>query len=229
MEHAQAGKAQAIVTGPIEKIALSFLSGGPWPGQTEYFSHHLGGSKKPFMAFLGGPFIMSMLSVHIPLKKVPDLLSHERIGNALENLAHECGSILHKAPQQVTIAVLGLNPHAGEHGLLGNEEIDHIIPAIKAINDKGYCVSGPWAADGFFGYFDLHHPKPDAVLAMYHDQGLPVLKSQGFGEAINITLGLPFIRTSVDHGTALSLAGTGLAKSSSLHVAVDLALDLASH
>ena len=121
----------------------------------------------------------------------------------------------------------GLNPHAGEDGYLGMEEIEVINPVLESYRAQGINMSLSLPADTLFTPENLKDA--DAVLAMYHDQGLPVLKSQGFGEAINITLGLPFIRTSVDHGTALSLAGTGLAKSSSLQVAVDLALELAPH
>ena len=125
------------------------------------------------------------------------------------------------------ILVCGLNPHAGEGGYLGMEEIEVINPVLESYREQSMNMSLSMPADTLFTPENLKDA--DAVLAMYHDQGLPVLKAQGFGEAINITLGLPFIRTSVDHGTALSLAGTGLAKSSSLQVAVDLALELARH
>lgn len=227
VEHAKNGTARAIVTGPIEKTALSFLPGAKWPGQTEYFAHHLGGSKKPFMAFLGGPFIMSMLSVHVALRKVPDLINKKLISDRIQVLAIECGKILEKDPKKVAIAVLGLNPHAGEHGLLGSEEIEHIMPAIKESSDAGYSVSGPWAADGFFGYFNKQASKPDAVLAMYHDQGLIAYKLLAQGAAVNATLGLSIPRTSPAHGTASELVGTGKASYESTLKAIELAIQLA--
>ena len=122
------------------------------------------------------------------------------------------------------IAVCGLNPHAGEGGHLGREEIDVIIPVIERLKQQGLNVSGPWPADTVFVREKLQDV--DVVLAMYHDQGLPVLKHQGFGQAVNVTLGLPFIRTSVDHGTALDLVGTGKATTTSLQAAIDMAVDM---
>lgn len=226
VQKALEGKVQAIVTGPIEKAALSCLAGGPWPGQTEYFAHHLGDNGKPFMAFLGGPFIMSMLSVHVALRKVPELVVKSRITECLQALALECARILKKDPKKVAIAVLGLNPHAGEQGLLGNEEIEHVVPAIKEMTDQGYTISGPWAADGFFGYLDKAS-KPDAVLAMYHDQGLIAYKLLAKGAAVNATLGLCVPRTSPAHGTARELVGTGTASYESTLKALELAIKLA--
>lgn len=156
---------------------------------------------------------------------MPDAITPERLQQVIDILIHDLKSKFKiESPK---ILVCGLNPHAGEDGYLGMEEIQVINPVLETYRQQGINMSLSLPADTLFTPENLKDA--DAVLAMYHDQGLPVLKSQGFGEAINITLGLPFIRTSVDHGTALSLAGTGLAKSSSLHVAVDLALDLARH
>ena len=152
--------------------------------------------------------------------------------NDLRHLAFgEWNGIINASLQQQAgihrprIAVCGLNPHAGEDGHLGREEIDTISPVIEALSKQGMNLSGPWPADTIFVAEKL--PNYDVVLAMYHDQGLPVLKHQGFGKAVNVTLGLPFIRTSVDHGTALGLAGTGKASMGSLQAAIDMAVDMA--
>ncbi|MDA1254230.1 MAG: 4-hydroxythreonine-4-phosphate dehydrogenase PdxA, partial [Proteobacteria bacterium] len=153
----------------------------------------------------------------------PDAITKQRLKQVIDILINDLKTKFKIAAPR--ILVCGLNPHAGEDGYLGREEIDVINPALETYRDQGIEMSLSLPADTLFTPENLKDA--DAVLAMYHDQGLPVLKSQGFGEAVNITLGLPFIRTSVDHGTALSLAGTGQAKASSLHVAVDLALDLA--
>ena len=166
---------------------------------------------------------VALVTTHLPLREVPDAITTQRLQQVIDILLHDLTSKFKIT--QPKILVCGLNPHAGEDGYLGREEIEIINPVLEHYRQQGIQMSLSLPADTLFTPENLQHA--DAVLAMYHDQGLPVLKSQGFGEAINITLGLPFIRTSVDHGTALSLAGTGLAKSSSLHVAVDLALDLA--
>ena len=164
-----------------------------------------------------------MVTTHLPLRDVPDAITKERLHQVIDILIHDLKTKFKIAKPR--ILVCGLNPHAGEDGYLGREEIEIINPVLETYRQQGIHISLSLPADTLFT--PDHLKETDAVLAMYHDQGLPVLKSQGFGEAVNITLGLPFIRTSVDHGTALSLAGTGQAKSSSLHVAVDLALDLA--
>jgi 4-hydroxythreonine-4-phosphate dehydrogenase len=164
-----------------------------------------------------------LATTHLPLRDVPDAITQERLHQVIDILIHDLKTKF--KINQPRILVCGLNPHAGEDGYLGREEIDVINPVLEEYRVQGVQMSLSLPADTLFTSENLKDA--DAVLAMYHDQGLPVLKSQGFGEAVNITLGLPFIRTSVDHGTALSLAGTGQAKASSLHVAVDLALDLA--
>ena len=166
---------------------------------------------------------VALATTHLALRDVPDAITKQRLHQVIDILIHDL-----KTKFKITeprILVCGLNPHAGEDGYLGREEIEIINPVLESYRKQGIQMSLSLPADTLFTPENLQHA--DAVLAMYHDQGLPVLKSQGFGEAVNVTLGLPFIRTSVDHGTALSLAGTGKAKASSIHVAVDLALDLA--
>ncbi|USN51754.1 MAG: 4-hydroxythreonine-4-phosphate dehydrogenase PdxA [Myxococcales bacterium] len=218
-------KINAIVTGPVEKADLSSLLDGPWPGQTEYFSHHLSKpGQKAFMAFLGAPFIMSMMSVHSPLKKIPQIINKDAVIKRIFALAHESSIILGKNAKKINIAVLGLNPHAGENGLLGAEEIEHIIPAIKICNEEGYNITGPHAADGFFAYHQRY--APDVVLAMYHDQGLIPYKMLAHN-AVNATLGLSVPRTSPAHGTANELVGSGNASFESTSKAIELAIKLA--
>lgn len=226
VELAHAKTIDAIVTGPIEKAALSFLSGGPWPGQTEYFSHHLSGPSPAFMAFLGAPFIMSLLTTHVPLSKVSSLITKEKILAHLQALSHQCALIRKKPEAEIRLAILGLNPHAGEHGLLGNEELDEIIPAIKAAHNLGLAVLGPYAADGYFGFLKNQAPV-DALVAMYHDQGLIPYKLLADGAAVNATLGLKIPRTSPAHGTAVELRGTKKACFFSTLKAIEVALMLA--
>jgi len=217
------GEFSALITGPVHKGVIND-AGIPFTGHTEFFAERAG-AQRVVMMLATEQLRVALATTHLPLKDVA--------GAVTQDCLHEVITILHQdlkhkfAIAQPHIFVCGLNPHAGESGHMGREEIDTIIPALNALREQGIQLTGPLPADTLFQPKYLQHA--DAVLAMYHDQGLPVLKSQGFGEAINITLGLPFIRTSVDHGTALSLAGTGLAKSSSLQVAVDLALELARH
>ena len=166
---------------------------------------------------------VALVTTHIPLAQVSAAITPQ--------LIHEVTSILHDDLQSKFgiinphILVCGLNPHAGEGGHLGMEEIETITPALNRLRDSGLTISGPLPADTLFG--SELAKSADAILAMYHDQGLPVLKSQGFGESVNITLGLPFIRTSVDHGTALNLAGKGEASETSLQAACEMANTLA--
>jgi len=167
---------------------------------------------------------VALATTHLPLREVADAITKQRLHQVIDILLHDLKTKFKINDPRVLVC--GLNPHAGEDGYLGHEEIDTINPVLETYRSQGIKISLSMPADTLFT--PDHLKNTDADLAMDHDQGLPVLKSQGFGEAINITLGLPFIRTSVDHGTALSLAGTGLAKSSSLNVAVDLALSLAA-
>ena len=165
---------------------------------------------------------VALATTHLPLREVSDAITKELLITVISTLNHFL--IEYCKLEKPNICVCGLNPHAGEDGHLGREELDTIMPAIQQCLQDGINVSNPMPADTAFTKNNL--PRFDAVLAMYHDQGLPVLKHQGFGEAVNITLGLPFIRTSVDHGTALELAGTGKAKSSSLISAINMAIEL---
>jgi 4-hydroxythreonine-4-phosphate dehydrogenase len=173
----------------------------------------------------GGDLRVALATTHLPLSAVPAAITQAGLVRTLRILCDDLiGRFGIAAPR---VAVLGLNPHAGEGGHLGHEEIDTIIPAVEQLRAAGFDLIGPLPADTAFLPSQL--ARFDAVLAMYHDQGLPVLKHAGFGHAVNVTLGLPYIRTSVDHGTALDLAGTGKADASSLEAAARLALKLIAH
>jgi 4-hydroxythreonine-4-phosphate dehydrogenase len=165
---------------------------------------------------------VALATTHVPLAEVSRLITRDHLCRVLQILAHDLRQRF--GIQKPRIAVCGLNPHAGEGGYLGTEELEHIVPAIAALKSKGLDLHGPLPADTVF--VPRHLEDLDAVLAMYHDQGLPVLKYRGFGEAVNVTLGLPLIRTSVDHGTALDRAGTGQAEPGSLLAALQMAIDL---
>lgn len=216
------GEFAAVVTAPVQKSVIT-ESGTPFSGHTEYFAE-LCGAPLPVMLLCADDLRVALLTTHLPLSQVPANVTHERVTRT--------ATILNTGLQQLfgiaspRIAILGLNPHAGEAGLLGHEERDSIEPAIQELRGHGLNVSGPLPADSAFTRESLAHF--DAVLAMYHDQGLPVLKHTGFGRAVNITLGLPIVRTSVDHGTALTLAGTGDADAGSLKAALQLAEDIVS-
>jgi 4-hydroxythreonine-4-phosphate dehydrogenase len=171
---------------------------------------------------MAGRLRVALATTHLPLRAVPDAVTAARLTAVLEVLVRELKARF--GIEQPRIAVLGLNPHAGEGGHLGREELDVIIPVLEALRAKGMTLLGPLPADTAFTPAAL--ADCDAVLAMYHDQGLPVLKHAGFGRAVNLTLGLPIVRTSVDHGTALDLAGTGKADPSSLEEALATALAL---
>ena len=222
-DYAMQGKSVGVATAPVQKSVIND-AGIAFSGHTEYYQE-FAGVPRVVMMLATKTLRVALATTHLPLRAVPDAITSERLQQVIDILIHDLKSKFKIAAPK--ILVCGLNPHAGEDGYLGMEEIEVINPVLEAYRSKGINMSLSLPADTLFTPENLKDA--DAVLAMYHDQGLPVLKSQGFGEAINITLGLPFIRTSVDHGTALSLAGTGLAKSSSLHVAVDLALDLARH
>lgn len=222
----------AIVTGPIEKAALAFLDDGVHAGQTEYFASHLAKEdRKPFMAFMGGPFIMSLLTTHLALRSVASSIQYDHVRDHLQAFALQCAQICNKKVSEVKICVLGLNPHAGENGLLGTEENKVIKPAILAARCLGLDVRGPVPADGFFAYFheQTADQLPDAVVACYHDQGLIPYKLLARGSAINVTLGLTIPRTSPAHGTATDLMGKNLASSQSTKMAIKMAIDLAKN
>ena len=222
-DYAMTGQSVGVATAPVQKSVIN-EAGIAFSGHTEYYQE-CAAVARVVMMLATKTLRVALATTHLPLRAVPDAITPERLQQVIDILIHDLKSKFKiEAPK---ILVCGLNPHAGEDGYLGMEEIQVINPVLETYRQQGINMSLSLPADTLFTPENLKDA--DAVLAMYHDQGLPVLKSQGFGEAINITLGLPFIRTSVDHGTALSLAGTGLAKSSSLHVAVDLALDLARH
>ena len=222
-EYAMSGRSVGVATAPVQKSVIND-AGITFSGHTEYYQE-FAGVDRVVMMLATKTLRVALVTTHLPLRDVPDAITKQRLHQVIDILIHDLKTKFKIATPR--ILVCGLNPHAGEDGYLGREEIEIINPVLETYRQQGIHISLSLPADTLFT--PDHLKETDAVLAMYHDQGLPVLKSQGFGEAVNITLGLPFIRTSVDHGTALSLAGTGQAKSSSLHVAVDLAIDLARH
>lgn len=215
------GRADAVVTGPVSKEGLQAL-GFPFPGQTEYFADAFGVGEYG-MLLTGATLTVGLATIHEPLARVPQLLSRERIvriGLLTADFLKRRGI---SSPR---IAVAGLNPHAGENGAFGDEESRVILPAIQKLNASGTAVfTGPAVPDAIFR--DAARGDFDAVLAMYHDQGLIPLKLLDFESAVNVTLGLPKPRTSPDHGTAFSIAGKGLANPSSMIAAIRLACELA--
>jgi len=215
----QSGEFAALVTGPIQKSTIND-AGIPFTGHTEFLAEETGGNT-PVMLLVAGELRVALASTHIPLREVADYVNAERLKITL-NILHD-GLVDRFGIDEPVINVCGLNPHAGEGGHLGNEDQDVIAPALDSLRSEGMQLRGPLPADTAF--IDASGPA-DAVLAMYHDQGLPVLKYAGFGSAVNVTLGLPIIRTSVDHGTALAIAGSGQADPGSMHAAIDLALDM---
>lgn len=219
--YAMTGKSVGVATAPVQKSIIN-EAGISFSGHTEYYQE-FAGVARVVMMLATKTLRVALATTHLPLRAVADAITKTRLEQVIDILLHDLKSKF--KIEHPKVLVCGLNPHAGEDGYLGMEEIEVINPVLETYRAQGINMSLSLPADTLFTPDNLKDA--DAVLAMYHDQGLPVLKSQGFGEAVNITLGLPFIRTSVDHGTALSLAGTGQAKSSSLHVAVDLALDLA--
>jgi 4-hydroxythreonine-4-phosphate dehydrogenase len=214
------GRYDAMVTAPVQKSVIA-ESGVPFSGHTEYLAARCG-APKPVMMLVAGSLRVALATTHLPLRRVPEAITASTLLEILRIMDADLRRAF--AIPRPRIAVCGLNPHAGESGLLGDEEIREIIPAICAARDAGIEAFGPVPADTAFVPREM--TKADAFLAMFHDQGLPVLKHAAFGHAVNVTLGLPVIRTSVDHGTALALAGTGRADVGSLQAAVELAIDL---
>jgi 4-hydroxythreonine-4-phosphate dehydrogenase len=215
------GEFDAIVTGPVHKGVIN-RAGVPFSGHTEYFAEV---SKTPLVVMMLATegLRTALVTTHLPLLEVSAAITEQRLTSIIDILHHDLvtkfGIVTPK------IYVCGLNPHAGEDGCLGMEEINTITPALDKLRlEKGYQLIGPLPADTIFN--DKYLQDADAVLGMYHDQVLPVLKYKGFGRSVNITLGLPFIRTSVDHGTALDLAGTGQADFGSFETALAYAIDL---
>ncbi len=215
-----AGKYAAMVTAPVHKAVIN-EAGMPFSGHTEFLAAITGGD--PVMMLAAGDLRVALATTHLPLAEVPRAITRERLQRVLRVLDHDLRTRFGLPRPRILVA--GLNPHAGESGHLGREEIEVIEPALEQLRADGLLLEGPLPADTLFT--PRHLEGADAVLAMYHDQGLPVLKYAGFGRAVNITLGLPIVRTSVDHGTALDLAGSGKADSGSLVAALEAALELA--
>ncbi len=213
------GEFDAMVTAPIQKDIIN-EAGIPFSGHTEYLAERCA-APKPVMLLATAHLRVALATTHLPLSAVPAAINAADLEQIIRIL-HDDLARKFNIPQP-HIKVCGLNPHAGENGYLGREEIEIITPLIGRLQDQGFRVSGPYPADTVFTPQSLQNA--DAILAMYHDQGLPVLKHAGFNEAINTTLGLPIIRTSVDHGTALNLAGTGQADSGSLCAAIQSAIE----
>jgi 4-hydroxythreonine-4-phosphate dehydrogenase len=215
------GSYAAMVTGPVHKGSIND-AGIPFTGHTEYLAEK-SGTEKVVMMLTGGGLRVALATTHLPLKDVSAAITRDSLEQVLAILHHDLVKKFGIATPR--IAVCGLNPHAGESGHLGREEIEVIEPVLSKLRAQGMHLVGPLPADTLFA--QLRKQPADAVLSMYHDQGLPVLKYASFGEGINVTLGLPFIRTSVDHGTALELAGSGRAETDSLLAAIRLAIELA--
>ena len=212
----------ALVTAPVQKSVIN-EAGVPFTGHTEFLAQ-LTDAPLPVMMLASGNLRVALATTHLPLAEVSGALNSTLVEDVLTIIDRELRERLGVATPR--IAVLGLNPHAGESGVLGNEEISIIEPAMAAARERGISLVGPLPADTAFTPNALE--ACDVILAMYHDQGLPAIKALAFGEVVNVTLGLPIVRTSVDHGTALALAATGDAKIESLRAAIHTAIELAS-
>lgn len=217
------GEFAAMVTAPVQKSTL-MDAGYRFSGHTEYLAERTRAAL-PVMLLINDQLRVALVTTHLALRDVPRAITRDRLRSTLRIVNMDLER--HFSLQPPRIAVLGLNPHAGEGGHLGSEELDIIEPVIAELLAEGMNLQGPIPADTAFTPRFLK--TVDVILAMYHDQGLPVIKHVGFGNAVNMTLGLPILRTSVDHGTALSLARSGKADSGSLSAAVALAIDLAAH
>jgi 4-hydroxythreonine-4-phosphate dehydrogenase len=214
------GEFAALITGPVHKGVIND-AGVAFTGHTEFFEER-SHSAKVVMMLATEELRVALATTHLPIKAVSDAITPDLLREVIAILHHDLRTKFGIADPHVLVC--GLNPHAGEGGHMGTEEIDTIIPVLDEMRAQGMNLSGPLPADTLFQPKYLDHA--DAVLAMYHDQGLPVLKYQGFGRGVNITLGLPFIRTSVDHGTALDLAGQGKADVGSFITALNLAIKM---
>ena len=209
----------AITTAPINKKSLH-LAGHPFPGHTELLAH-LTNSKQAALMMAGNSLRVVLATTHVPLEQVKPLITEERVLNTIR-LTHKW--LTRHVTDVPSIAVTGLNPHCGDGGIFGQEETDHILPALKIVQKEGIQASGPFSADALFGRPDSQ--KYDAVVCMYHDQGMIPVKMDSTGQAVNITLGLPILRTSVDHGTAFDIAGRGKACAENLKMALRTAARL---
>lgn len=223
IELCKSREADALVTAPISKEAVN-LAGYAIPGHTEFLAEHT--DTQDFMMMLVNEGLrVGLASVHIPISAVPEALDQEVVSRYIRimNRSLETDYNISKP----NIAVLGLNPHAGDGGVIGNEEINYIRPAVEEMRNNEISVDGPHPADGFFG--NRKYKKYDGILAMYHDQGLVPFKTLSFGEGVNFTAGLPIIRTSPDHGTAFDIAGKNMANPSSFTQAFNLAVTMAKN
>lgn len=216
------GEFDAIVTGPVNKGLIN-KAGVPFSGHTEFFANQANCADVVMMLATKG-LRVALVTTHIPLAYVAKAITFERLQKVTRILHQDLKSKF--GIESPRIYACGINPHAGEDGHLGREEIEVMEPAFAELRNEGINIIGPLPADTIFQ--EKYLEDADAILAMYHDQGLPVLKYKGFGSSVNITLGLPFIRTSVDHGTALELAGTGEADSGSMMEAINNAINLAN-
>ncbi len=214
------GTYQAMVTAPVHKGVIND-AGFAFSGHTEYLADH-SGTPRVVMMLVGGGLRVALATTHLPLRDVADAITPALLTDVIRILHADLQTRFGIAFPRIVVA--GLNPHAGESGHLGREEIDLIEPVLARLRGEGIDLVGPLPADTLFSR--IRHTQCDAVLAMYHDQGLPVLKYASFGAGVNVTLGLPFIRTSVDHGTALDLAGSGRAEVGSLVAAIEMALTM---
>jgi len=218
---ARAGGVDAIATAPINKEAFA-LAGLPWRGHTDLLAH-LTGTPRVAMMFYAEALRVVLATIHVPLADVPTLLTRDVVDFTIDITARELPRFGYATPR---LALAGLNPHAGEHGVIGSEDGEVLAPAVASARERGVDIAGPFPADTIFGR--ASRGEFDAVIACYHDQGLIPVKLLAFGRAVNVTLGLPIIRTSVDHGTAFDIAGRGTADHSSLVEAVRLAARLAA-
>jgi 4-hydroxythreonine-4-phosphate dehydrogenase len=218
---AQAGAVDAIATAPVNKLAFSH-AGLPWKGHTDLLAH-LTGSRSVAMMFWSEPLKVVLATIHVPLADVPRLVTEELLAEIIDLTARELPRFGIQSPR---LALAGLNPHAGEDGLLGGEEERVLRPAVRAAQARGLNIDGPFPGDTIF--VRASRGEFDAVIACYHDQGLIPVKLLAFGQAVNVTLGLPIVRTSVDHGTAFDIAGKGVADPSSMITATLLAARLAT-
>jgi 4-hydroxythreonine-4-phosphate dehydrogenase len=211
-----------MVTGPVQKSVIN-AAGIAFSGHTEYLAAKTD-TARVVMMLASAEMRVALATTHLPLKDVAAAITSDLLTEVIDIVCRELAERF--GLQQPRLLVCGLNPHAGEFGHLGREEIDVIAPVIERMRQRGHQLVGPLAADTAFTQHHLE--RADAVLAMYHDQGLPVLKYQGFGRAANITLGLPIVRTSVDHGTALDLAASGRADAGSLQTALQVAAQMSA-
>ncbi len=215
------GKVDVLVTAPIDKNSMQ-QAGFAYPGHTEFLQQMAGSDSEVLMLLIADDLRVGTVTGHIPIKDVSTAITTDRIVQKARLFNQSLMRDLAIATPR--IAILGLNPHAGDNGSLGSEDKERIAPAVRRLNDEGIHAMGPYAADGFFGNGSYKHF--DGVLAMYHDQGLAPFKALSFGNGVNFTAGLPIVRTSPDHGTGLDIAGQGIANEASFRAAVWLACDI---